>query len=93
MGTSVGSASSCWVPPMYKHFGVGLIEPTWEPKAQMIEQLPVSERNATICWYGYSGGQIEARVNPTDSGYYSRTFVLRSESWILVDSHQEIVVH
>ena len=78
---------------MYQRFDVGLLEPTWEPKEQMIEQLPVSERSTTICWYRYPDGQIEARINPTDSGYYSHTFVRRGESWILVDSHQEIIVH
>ena len=78
---------------MYLGFDVGLIEPTWEPKAEMLNQLPAAEQDAHICWYGYPDGRIEARVNQTEFGYLSHTFARESGSWILVDSHQEIIVH
>lgn len=77
---------------MYQGFDVGLVEPTWEPKAQMLEQLPDSVRGAVICWYGYTDGRIEARVNPTELGHYSYIFTQQSETWVLVDSHQAIAV-
>ncbi len=92
-GGSANIASSCWVPPMYQGFDIGLVEPTWEPKEKMLEQLPASDRNADICWYGYADGRIEARVNPTERGYKGHTFRLKSDGWILVDSYEEIVVH
>ena len=93
--TTVTTATedACWVPPLYKRFGVGLVEPTWEPKAHMLEQLPASDRAATICWYGYTDGRVEARVNPSEKGYISHTFDRRGGGWELVDSHEEIVVH
>ena len=78
---------------MNQRFDLGLIEPTWEPKAEMLDQLPASERDAAICWYWYYDGRIEARLNQTEYGYFSRTFARQSGSWVLIDSHEEIIVH
>ena len=92
-GTNIDADTACWVPPLYKQFDVGLVRPTWEPKGRMLNQLPASDQNAKICWYGFSDGQVEARVNPSESGYMSHTFKRIGGKWALVDSHEEIVVH
>jgi hypothetical protein len=93
IGKSADVANSCRVPSMYQSFDVGLVEPTWEPKEKMMEQLPASDRHAKICWYGYPDGRIEARVNPTERGYKGHSFRLQSHGWTLVDSYEQIVVH
>ena len=92
-GTAPDTDAACWVPSLYKQFDVGLVRPTWEPKGRMLKQLPVSDQDAKICWYGFPDGQVEARVNPSEFGYKSHTFKRIGGKWVLVDSHEIIIVH
>ena len=78
---------------MYKEVGFGLIDPTSEPEEQMLEQIPDTEANSLVCWYGLQDGAIEARVNPSDFGYDGYLFRRQGDSWQLIDSYTSITVH
>jgi hypothetical protein len=73
-------------------FDHGLVEPTWEPKARMLEQMPDNDKYQNVCWYGRTDGKVEARIAISEWQSKSHLFERQGDDWILVNSYEEITV-
>jgi hypothetical protein len=78
---------------MYLQVHAGLIRPTWEPEAEMRSQIEGLSGKDQVCWYGYTDGSVEARVNPTPRTYDYHRFRKIGEKWTLVESGGIIIIN
>ena len=83
---------SCEIPAMYKEVYDGLIQPTWETLEQMLNQIEGFDASTHICWYGLPDGKIEARANPSESGFDAYIFEHFGSTWRLIEQHEIIIV-
>lgn len=86
-------STRCEVPSMYLQVYGGLIDPTWEPEGEMRAQIEGLSEDDLVCWYGNLDGSVTAKVNPTPRGGFVHLFRKINESWVLVDSIEEVIVH
>lgn len=85
--------TECEVPSMYLRVQGGLIDPTWEPEGEMRAQIEGLTDNDLVCWYGNLDGSVAAKVNPTAGGGFVYLFRKVNESWVLIESLEEVIIH
>lgn len=54
---------TCGLPPLYQASHYGRVEPTWETRAALLEQLPESSASQEVCWYIAPDNQVVAHTN------------------------------
>lgn len=85
--------SRCWVPAMYLGVDLGLVMPTWEPRAEMVAQLPSSVVESDICWYGWRDGRVQARIRRSEFSQDAYMFEKQEDAWVHVETLNLVEVH